>query len=274
LPTKSFNFGVNGMFLGEESYVLEKVLARASSRLRWVFVELEPLPMNFDPNNIGSQRIGYWHDWPRTRAIIEEIFRLDNAGRTKAKWDVILGRTKQKRRHDLLFLHLSLFTKNFLNLGRGRDLFDWWQNRSTDAIPASLGVTGDGYLPGEGHLQADEAALFEQALRVSVATPQRKELDRATEEICRRSVTEILRRNAKPVFVVTPLRDQTQLVFAPPTAGPAAILSLNDASRYPDLYRTSVRLDSMSHLNVQGSQNFSRHLAHLFGAALREGAIK
>ena len=117
LETKSFNFGVNGMFLGEESYLLEKVLPHASARLRWVFIELEPLPISFDPGNSGSQRIGYWHDLPRTRAVVEEIFRLDSAGRTRAKMGSHLRPPrKQEQRHDLLILHLSLFTKNFLNL--------------------------------------------------------------------------------------------------------------------------------------------------------------
>jgi len=51
-------------------------------------------------------------------------------------------------------------------------------------------------------------------------------------------------------------------------------LSFNDATRYPDLYQTSVRLDSMSHLNEEGAQNFSRHVAERFAAALHEGTIK
>jgi hypothetical protein len=274
LETRSFNFGVNGMFLGEESYLLEKVLPHASTRLRWVFIELEPLPISFDPGNSGSQRIGYWHDLPRTRAVIEEIFRLDSAGRTRAKWEVIFGRPKQEQRHDLLFLHLSLFAKNFLNLGQARDVLDWWQHRSGEFDRINLGPATDGYRPLQIRLPPDKAASFEEALRASMATARRKPLDPATEEICRRSAAEVLRCGAQPIFVVTPVRDQTQFFFAQPATGLTTVLSFNDAIRYPDLYRTSVRLDSMSHLNEEGAQHFSRHVAERFAAALREGAIK
>src|SRR6476659_1816486 len=42
-PTRSFNLGINGMLVGESSYILEQALATKPAHLKWVFIELDEL---------------------------------------------------------------------------------------------------------------------------------------------------------------------------------------------------------------------------------------
>ncbi|MEO7723445.1 MAG: hypothetical protein ABIU29_01965 [Chthoniobacterales bacterium] len=272
-PTHAFNFGVNGMFLAEESYLLDQLLPRSGNRLRWVFIELEALPLGFDPNNMGSQRTGYWHDWTRMEAVSRKILRLDEHGKRKATRDILLGRKKGERRHHLFLLHLSLFARHFVNLGAARDIADWVIHHSNPPDVVELGPLGDGYRPGAAHLRADKAAGYETALSASTAVGRPKTVDRYTEDICRRCAETIRRHGAIPVFLVTPVIDQSNLIFADSAIAPGTILSFNNASRYPELYRAAVRID-YSHMNESGSAEFTRQLGREFTAALRKGTIK
>lgn len=273
VPLHSFNFGVNGMFLAEESYLLDQVLAQRGGKLRFVFLELESLPLGFDPNNMGSQRIGYWHDWARTHALLQKIFRVDENGKSKKARDIILGQKKQERRHQLLILHLSLFARHFVNLGRAQDVFDWVTHRSVLPDAPSLGPGGDGYRPGTAVLPADKVAEYKNALSAALAASGPEALDRYTEEICRHCADTIRRHGAVPIFVVTPVLDQTQLVFPATAPPPGAILSFNNARRYPEFYRPAVRLDG-SHMNRIGAAEFSRQLGRSFAASLQAGEIR
>src|SRR5262245_37152928 len=40
VPTKTFNFGLDGMFPPEDAYVIERALENPPNNLRWVFIEI------------------------------------------------------------------------------------------------------------------------------------------------------------------------------------------------------------------------------------------
>ncbi len=272
-PTHAFNLGMNGMLLSEEDYLLEQILPESRGKLRWVFIELESLPLGFDPNNMASKRIGYWHDWTRTQTIFRKIFRWDEKGKRKATPDIILGSAKQKRRHRLFILHLSLFARQSVNLGRFQDVADWWTHRGTAPDATLLGPARDGYHPVESHLAANRRADYEQALRAAMTTAEPKVLDSYTEETCRHSAEIVRRSGAIPVFIVPPVLNQSPLVFRGSVPAPGATLCFNNALRYPGLYRVAVRADPL-HLNRTGSTEFSQAIGRDFVAALRAGVIR
>lgn len=272
-PTHSFNFGVNGMFLGEEDYLVDQLMELPGGKLRWVFVEVGPLQLKFDPTNAGAKRTAYWHDWTRTQALFQEIFKADAAGRRKGFWGILWGRPGKRKMHDLFVLHLSLFAKNFANVGAGRDLMDQFRHRSEPPEQSALGPDSDGYHPIRKQLAPEKIPGYEKALATANGTRTSQPLDRATEDVCRRCAQEIRRHGAIPIFIVTPILDQSRLTFSDPATAPAAILSFNDSGLYPELYRGVARID-LNHLNELGSADFTRRLAEEFASALRTGAIK
>ncbi len=273
-PTHAFNLGVNGMFIAEESYVLEQLLPKSTGKLRWVFIELEALSPHFDPNNAGARRISYWHDWTRTHAVFRKIFKVDDSGRAKDPWDVLTGlKAKKKERHDLFVLHFSLFAKTFINLGAARNVAEWFSHRSEPPSATELGQAEDGYHPRSRQLPADKRPAYERALRASDPATDQEQVDWATEDICRRCAEAVRRRGAVPIFIVTPIVAQAQLVFVNAAKPPGALLSFNDFRRYPELFRPGVRIDG-SHLTPRGSEAFSRFLAQEFAASLGAGTIK
>ena len=66
LPTRTFNFGINGMVPPEDGYVLERLLGARPRHLKWVFIELEELQTKRVPEAEGTRRSLYWHDLKRT----------------------------------------------------------------------------------------------------------------------------------------------------------------------------------------------------------------
>jgi len=273
-PTHAFNLGVDGMFLAEESYVLEELLTRNSGKLRWVFIELETLSPRFDPYNVASERISYWHDWTRTRAIFRRIFKVNAEGKAKDPWDVITGlKVEKKERHDLFVLHFSLFAKTFVNLGAARNVAAWISHRADPPQAAELGQAGNGYRPARRQLPADKVAAYERDLHVSDPARDKLQLDWATEDLCRRCAEVVRRKGAVPIFIVTPIVAQRQFVCDKSESSPGQLLSFNNFRSYPELYRPEVRVDG-SHLTARGSEVFSFLLAQKFAASLRAGSVR
>ena len=63
MPTRSFNFGIGGMYLPETGYLLEQILDLKPRNLRWVFIEYDELQTKWSPENQTSRRALYWADW-------------------------------------------------------------------------------------------------------------------------------------------------------------------------------------------------------------------
>src|SRR5436190_11988520 len=71
LPTRSFNFGIDGMHPPENFYVLEQILKTKPRNLKWVVFELGDIQTKWD-DVLGTERVVYWHDWPRTQLTLEK----------------------------------------------------------------------------------------------------------------------------------------------------------------------------------------------------------
>ena len=82
LPTRSFNFGIGGMYLPETSYLLEQILKLNPRNLRWVFIEYDEVQTKWSPENQTSRRALYWADWKRVSLLLR---KLTDAG-TRSLW--------------------------------------------------------------------------------------------------------------------------------------------------------------------------------------------
>jgi hypothetical protein len=262
LRTRTFNFGVDGMHPPENFYVLEQILKTKPRNLKWVFIEVSDIQTKWTDNVLGTQRLVYWHDWPRTVLTLKKA--LDPRG--NAQWYIKLMRLWLARRD--FATNLALFTKQFSNVGRAVDIFSSQNVQSASEVAVELGLRRDGYRLAGDAMSAERAMLFQQRLAQEISEARQKFLDPATEQGYRKSAAQIRQAGASPLFVVTPVLFQSSARFrkSPP---PAPLLSFNDSRKYPALYDTRVRIDD-GHLTNEGAAEFTRLLAHEFVRQTRQ----
>jgi hypothetical protein len=253
VPTRTFNFGIDGLNPPENFYVLEQILKTEPRTLKWIFVEVGDIETKSHANILSTQRLLYWHDWPRTALTLRKA--LDPHGTTP--WYKKLNRLWSARR--TFILHLSLFEKQFTNVGRAADFLP----AQTD-IPASrssfqLGPHGDGYRLAGGPMSPERAENFRRKLAEEVAAAQTEYIDPYAESAYRDCAAKIRGLGAAPIFVVSPGLYQSPTLFrkSPP---PGSLLMFNDSRAYPQLYDPKVRVDEQ-HLTNEGAAEFTRLLA-------------
>lgn len=261
LPTRIFNFGIDGMHPPENFYVLEQILKTKPRNLKWVLLELGDIQTKWD-NILGTQRVVYWHDWSRTALTLKKALNP----RGSANWIIKLTRLWLARRDFLS--NLALFGKQFTNVGRAADLLPSAERERFAEAASELGPHGDGYRLAGDAMSAERALSFQQRLAREVSDATEKYLDPATESGYRNAAQEIRAAGAAPIFVVTPIIFQTTSRFrqSPP---PAPIIAFNDARKYPAFYDVKVRIDD-GHLTRPAAENFTRLLAQEFVRCARQ----
>ncbi len=258
LPTRTFNFGMNGMVPPEDSYVLECLLGAKPRRLKWVFIELEELQTQRVPEAEGTRRWLYWHDLKRTSLVIRALH--EGGGYWEAR--------------ELLLLHGTLFVKNFTNIGRKIDLAKRMSRLWKEEPPSQkLGRDGDGYVPLSREMPEAEAAMYETELKNAVANSGSRLVSVSTEHAYRLAAEEVRRAGAIPIFLITPLTMQIKLGFRPQSGIAGNVMSFNDARAYPQLYRKEMRFDG-GHLNSVAAEEFTRLVAENFSRLRHENRIQ
>lgn len=253
LQTRTFNFGIDAMHPPENFYVLEQILKTRPRNLKWVVVEMGEIQVKWTDEELSTQRLLYWHDWPRTALTLRKA--LDPRG--DAKWYGKIARLWLRRRE--LTANLLLFAKQFANAGRATDFF-LSRNRDDSAqSKLELGPKQDGYRLAGAAMSAELAAGFQQRLAQELSGSRSKILDPSTDQAYRHAAEQIRHAGANPIFIVTPILWQSPLRFrqSPP---PGPLLSFNDAKAHPSLYKSGVRVDD-SHLTKEGSDEFTRLIA-------------
>ncbi|HEY5792751.1 MAG TPA: hypothetical protein VIS74_05590 [Chthoniobacterales bacterium] len=261
IQTRTFNFGVNGMFPPETFYLLEQVLKTKPRNLKWVVIEMEEIQNKWKEHEIGTQRILYWHDWPRTALTLQKT--LDPRGNAASSRKV--ARLWLARRQ--LATNIALFAKQFVNVGRGAALASSWGEYSSYQEEFEIGPKRDGYRLGGAAMSAERAASFQKILAQQVSDAQPRIIDPATDQAFRDSAALIRKVGANPVFVVTPIILQSPVSFR--ESPPAPLLVFNDSRKYPALFDTRVRIDE-AHLTPEGSEEFTRLLAREFARQTRQ----
>jgi hypothetical protein len=242
----------------ENFYVLDQILKTQPRHLKWVFLETASLETKLH-KVLGTERAVYWHDWARTALILRKALNP----RGDANWSGKISRLWLARRD--LAAHLTLFAQRSGNVGRGIELL-FPQDRKSEA-DLELGPRRDGYRLAGDAMSAADAASFQKRLAEEIAQARPKPLDPFADEAYRRYAGRIREIGATPIFVVPPLIFQSPVSFRGSSPGP--VLSFNDATTYPMLFDTKVRIDD-AHLTNEGAEEFTRLLAHEFVRRARQ----
>jgi hypothetical protein len=280
IPTRSFNFGIGGMFLPESAYVLEQLLNTKPRNLKWVFIEYDELQTKWASENQTSRRALYWADWKRTSLLLR---KLTDVG-IGAVWlpsprklrDIILCRKGEANTYKELMFHTAQLEKNFVNVARAADILDCFLGRNTSKWdPKYLGAAGDGYIPKAGGMSASQAAAYERALGLAMGTkPPVSSISPYTVEAYRQCAQKVRAIGAEPIFLITPSATQINIPYRDTKARPpGVVMAFNDPGAYPNLYRSSVRRDQQ-HLTKSGGEEFTRIMAVNFAELIQAGEVK
>jgi len=254
MPTRTFNFGIDGMHPPENFYVLDQILKTKPKNLKSVLLELGEVRARWFPI-LGTQRAIYWHDWPRTELTLKQALNP----RGNANWFIQITRLWVARRD--LVSNLALFGKQFANVGRLADLFPAAeQERFADAA-LELGPNCDGFRFAGDAMSAERSGPYQQLLAQEISTARPKILDPATQRGYRDAAAQIRAAGARPIFVVTPTIFQSPLQFS--QSPPAPVIAFNDAGKFPEYYDPKSRIDD-THLTREKAGKFSVVLAREF----------
>ena len=277
-PTRTFNFGINGMSPPESGYVLERLLSTKPSHLKWVFIELDELEIKRFPKAERSRRSLYWHDWKRTSLVLRKILdasrQEDGLSLPRKIGEILAPGQRESEMRDLFFFHGALFAKNFTNIGRKIDLARWRSQLGKKKPPAKdLGLNGDGYVPLIKKMPAAEATVYETGLKRAVAQAESRFVSASTEQAYRQWAEEVRKIGATPIFLVTPTATQIKLGFRPESGIAGTVMLFNDAKAYPQLYRKEMRVDA-DHLNGAAAEEFTKLVAQNFSQLVHENRIQ
>ncbi|MDQ6809230.1 MAG: hypothetical protein M3Z64_07375 [Verrucomicrobiota bacterium] len=252
-PTRSFNFAIDDMHPPENFFLFDEILKLKPTHLRSLIVEFEDIQSEPSPGMRGTRRLAYWHDWPRTSLALRRIIDPKGNGR----WPAKLIRTVL--RHHNVALHLSLWAKESVNVGRVAELLV----RPTATDEAQLGPRQDGFRLPRAPMAPAQVPRYEQKLARETSNARPRFIDPYAEKTFREYAAKFHALGANSVFLVTPVVTQSPLRFrqSPPPPGP--LLSFNDAHAYPQLYAAAIRADE-AHLSQEGANEFSRLVATEF----------
>jgi hypothetical protein len=277
-PTRTFNFGISGMFPPESGYVLERLLSAKPRHLKWVFIELDELETRRFPQAEASRRSLYWHDWKRTSLVLQRILDTvrpgDGFSFSRKLGEIFTPGPGKSDARDRFFFHSALFAKNFTNIGRKIDLA-WWSSHLGKQEPPRKGPgrDNDGFVPQSKTMSDEETITYETGLKDAVARAESRFVSAATEQAYRQWAKEVRKMGATPVFLVTPKTAQTKLGFRPESGIAETVMLFNDAGTYPQLYRKEMRVDA-DHLNGVAAEEFTELVARKFSQLIQEKQIQ
>ena len=274
LVVKSFNAGVAAMGPPEDGYMLDQILRRPHRRLRWVLIELAPFSSGQNPGLLGTDRIGYWHDWERLILVSKRALnqfrkvQFSAAKRRRTPWaDRMAAYVKPLT--DWMD-DVRLFTRKSISLGRGATLAARIVTPpalNSDAVGTPLGRYGDGWsFAGEDRqrISGAELAKYERAYAERLETPSRKDSEDAlSHEALDRLLAKVARAGAQAILIAPPTPTKRHYFPPPEREQTLAIFDFSDVRAYPDLFKTENRQD-IEHLNAAGAEVFSRILAQRF----------
>jgi hypothetical protein len=277
LPTRSFNFGIGGMYLPESAYLLEQILNLKPRNLRWVFIEYDEMQTKWSPENQTSRRALYWADWKRVSLLLRKLTDAGTgplwlANPTKLR-DIVLRQKDETNTRSLLTFYATQLERNYTNVARAADVLGYLSGRDTNERRASyLGAASDGYVIKAGRMSPTQAAAYEGELAASMAQTAAHLLSPYALEAYRRCAQEVRNIGAAPIFLITP--GTTQINIAGESAqASGVVMAFNNPRTYPSLYYSSARRDGQ-HLTKSGAEEFTRTVAANFVELARAGDIK
>lgn len=266
MPAKAFNFGIDGMFAPEDTFVLERLLARKPKNLRRVFIELGMFQTNLEDLDPFSIRSAYWHDWERTYLVLKNLLESKNGD---IRWNLLFfGSERERDRLRKAIGHTGAFLSQTLSVGHGTRLI----NAGFDPLAktesmALLGPARDGFVamaPDKVLSGADREAydaFLEKLVRKEQRTQRvNRQLQRNLE-----SIVQVVRHaGAIPIFIISPVLNRD--FRYPASSLDVPVMNFSDVRAFRELLNSKHRADS-AHLTAKGavfySEEFSRHFIEI-----------
>jgi hypothetical protein len=257
VPTKSFNFGIDGMFPPEDAYVTEHILRNPPKKLRWVFLELGLFADDFEARNPALVRTIYWHDLERTMLCTRS--RLWPKGKSEKIKTWFKSRKGKATPVSDVFMHWRLFFVKTLNMGRGSDLLNdhlFQRPVKRDGI----GPDKDGFYAMDPNRVMKGKILKDYLAEVEI--PARLgPLPIYTEESLKSSVDRVRELGAEPIVFLAPTNGSRREHPSESLAVP--IIDFRVPNEFPELFDPALRSDP-AHMNAKGAEALTRRFSERF----------
>jgi hypothetical protein len=302
VPTKSFNFGIDGMFPPEDGYVAEKLFALKPQRLKRVFIEISFFRNHWFAMDPESARALHWHDGRRLLQVAREQFtvyshrrlsyppqdepaekRRNQNWRKKLerwpsefqKWWRFVNQPKDDfpTRVERFSVHLRLYLRRSFGVGRAGELVARYSKAFKSRLPReaapavqsdALGPAGDGASPTSHMARKDPefVAEFEQLKAERLANPAPLVMLSAAHEADLSSIIALVRTIGAEPILYIS-PDVLPCRRYPAGEKHAALLDFTEIAKYPELFHVENRID-ISHLDGAGAKLFTDAFARRF----------
>ena len=247
-PVRSFNAGVEGMRPPEDTYLLEKILARRTKPIRLVLVECNSIRLFPREGDRDTLRAVYWHDNVRMRVLLRAA---------------LIGDGKKGIGGGLgdFFTHARYWLWRNSNLGWGHDLLAEWIGVAPAKMlsTSALGERNDGFAPPihEGLANEDERGSYEKELTVRSAELERGKFGSSVSVDELRAKQRLIERAGGRMVLVIPPFIREKFLRLKPEDGLPPVLNFADPEKYPELFSAEHRTDT-GHTNLEGAKIYSR----------------
>lgn len=268
-PLTAFNAGVSAMRPPEDAYFFDHLARCPHERLRWVFIELQPVRLEPDTMRREGGRLAYWHDWERSVVLwhcfaaewqrvktwaAQKKQRGKSRGERLAKFGEPLG-------HYLEHLRLSL--QRAVHLGDAVPPLARAALRA--AVPPS--TAEDGWVKMPDVIAGASLADYERSYAERLETPQVPKPGNPAGALALRLLLEkVTRLGAVPVLLIPPTTAPSRFEPPPDIRASCLVLDFSNPREYPELFTIENRLDG-EHLSATGAHIFTRLVAERFAAA-------
>jgi hypothetical protein len=261
VPTRTFNFGIDGMFPPEDAYIAEKILQDPPKNLRWVFFEIGLFVDHFEGRHPDVVRTMHWHDFKRTLLSTRSRLWPKNKPENWKKW-FKSEKDRPPAVSDCL-IHWRLFFVKTLNLGRGSEfLGDHFLKRQRKVD--GLGPANDGFLPmaADQVMIGEELAAYERDVQKYTKKPaQVRPLPIYGDESLAGVAERVRELGAEMIVFILPTTGSRREYPSEKLALP--LIDLRNPQEYPELFVPALRADP-SHVNARGAEAMTRRIVERF----------
>ena len=253
VKTNSFSLSGDGMRPPEDEFVMERAFASRTAPVRLLLVECNTVEPGIIEDDAGTARAVYWHDAARMARLWRNCWATPKVSR-------VWKRLRQFPEH------IQHWAWNAGRLGQGNEQLTamlFGQPPRDDARE----VGADGYRTPKAVPPMSGSALraYEKDVAAALKSPPpRDEEDSESQASLAWKQALAAKLGARLVLVSSPF--PRPAVFVP--KGDIAFLDFSSPARYPELYAPENRRDP-GHLNVRGSEIYTRLIARQIAAALQ-----
>ena len=264
--TRSFNFGIGGMYMPEIFYAVDWILAQKPEKLKYMLVELRELePVLFEQNKLSRREIS-WHTPEVTKFMETLAWRSDRE--VEEKFDL-----------QLYTLRRALYRLGNVSLAIPA-IEDWLDGRSKNPKP----WLRRGHLPIDAELKQDpddrilrrrrqwfldNPRAHAKNMEAFYEDPPNQEPEQLMIDSLTEFVAKIRAAGVEPIFFigVPSYRNYSDIVRLEEMGVLPVLFHYHDPETYPEFYDRE-KLFEMRHLLSPGAERFTKLLAADFAEYL------